>query len=113
MNLLSVEGLVKPFRIKQYSKIFPGINRTKDRFNCKKRFRKDTLLKVIAGEITPDQGKSINAKSCGFLLARTQLKPTTYREECILQSENEILQVIQRYEMALLHPEKKRNTGCL
>ena len=35
------------------------------------------------------------------------LNPQLTVEECILQSENEILQVIQRYEMALLHPEEE------
>ena len=111
MNLLSIEGVGKTFQDKAiFENISFGINQgQKIALIAKNGSGKTTLLKVIAGEITPDQGKVNQRKELriSFLAQEPSLNPQLTVEECILQSENEILQVIQRYEMALLHPEEE------
>lgn len=111
MNLLSVEGVGKTFQDKAiFENISFGINQgQKIALIAKNGSGKTTLLKVIAGEITPDQGEVNQRKELriSFLAQEPSLNPQLTVEECILQSENEILQVIQRYEMALLHPEEE------
>ena len=112
MNLLSVEGVGKTFQDKAiFKNISFGINQgQKIALIAKNGSGKTTLLKVIAGEITPDQGEVNQRKELRFLAQEPSLNPQLTVEECIPQSENEILQVIQRYEMAFCILKRKRNT---
>lgn len=109
MNLLSVEGVGKTFQDKAiFENISFGINQgQKIALIAKNGSGKTTLLKVIAGELSPDQGEVNQRKDLrvSFLAQEPILNPQLTVEECILQSGNEILQIIQRYETALLHPE--------
>ena len=111
MNLLSVEGVGKTFQDKAiFERISFGINQgQKIALIAKNGSGKTTLLKVIAGVLSPDQGEVNQRKNLrvSFLEQEPILNPTLNVEECILQSGNEILQVIQRYETALLHPEEE------
>ena len=111
MNLLSVEGVGKTFQDKAiFENISFGINQgQKIALIAKNGSGKTTLLKVIAGVLSPDQGEVNQRKDLrvSFLAQEPSLNPQLTVEECILQSGNEILQVIQRYETALLHPEEE------
>ena len=111
MNLLSVEGVGKTFQDKAiFENISFGINQgQKIALIAKNGSGKTTLLKVIAGVLSPDQGEVNQRKDLrvSFLSQEPILNPQLTVEECILQSGNEILQVIQRYETALLHPEEE------
>ncbi|MGB1449889.1 MAG: ABC-F family ATP-binding cassette domain-containing protein [Flavobacteriaceae bacterium] len=109
MNLLSVEGVGKTFQDKAiFENISFGINQgQKIALIAKNGSGKTTLLKVIAGELAPDQGEVNKRKDLriSFLAQEPQLNPSHTIEECILQSGNESIKVITRYENALLHPE--------
>ena len=111
MNLLSVEGVGKTFQDKAIlENISFGINQgQKIALIAKNGSGKTTLLKVIAGVLSPEQGEVNKRKDMrvSFLAQEPLLNPQLTVEECILQSGNEILQVIQRYETALLHPEEE------
>ena len=109
MNLLTVEGVGKTFQDKAiFEDISFGINQgQKIALIAKNGSGKTTLLKVIAGELAPDQGEVNKRKGLriSFLAQEPQLNPSHTIEECILQSGNESIKVINRYENALLHPE--------
>ena len=111
MNLLTVEGVGKTFQDKAiFENISFGINQgQKIALIAKNGSGKTTLLKVIAGVLSPDQGEVNQRKDLrvSFLAQEPILNPQLTVEECILQSGNEILQVIQRYKTALLHPEEE------
>ena len=109
MNLLSIESVGKTFQDKAiFEHISFGINQgQKIALIAKNGSGKTTLLKVIAGVLPPDHGEVNKRKGLRitYLAQEPVLNPALSVEECILQSGNEILQVIQRYETALLHPE--------
>ncbi len=68
---------------------------------------KTTLLKVITGELSPDKGEVNKRKDLriSFLAQEPQLNPSHTIEECILQSGNDNIKIINRYENALYIPK--------
>ena len=70
---------------------------------------KTTLLKIVAGQIEADQGEVNHRKGLkiSYLAQDPKLNSSLTIEECILQSDNEILSIIARYEAAMLKPENE------
>ena len=109
MNLLSVEGVAKIFRDHPvFENISFGINQgQKIALIAKNGTGKTTLLKLIAGEDTPDRG-AINMRNdlrMAYLAQEPELNGDLSIEECILQSDSPILQHIADYEKALANPD--------
>lgn len=109
MNYLSVEHISKSFgeRI-LFENISFGINSDqKIGFIAKNGTGKTTLLKIIAGEESPDSGNIVFRKQLkvSYLSQREQLDDSLTIEESILRSDNEVLGVINRYELALQNPD--------
>lgn len=109
MNLLSVEGVGKTFQDKAvFQDLSFGINQgQKIALIAKNGSGKTTLLKVVARQLSPDQGEINHRKglTISFLAQEPNLDPKRTVEECILDSGIPMLKIISRYENALLHPE--------
>ena len=105
MNLLSVEGVGKTYQDRPiFENISFGINQgQKIALIAKNGTGKTTLLKIIAGDDAPDKGEVNQRKGTriAYLAQEPVLNPIFTVEECILQSNSEIMQVIGRYEKAL------------
>ena len=109
MNLLSVEGVAKIFRDQPvFENISFGINQgQKIALIAKNGTGKTTLLKLIAGEDSPDRG-AINRRNglrFAYLAQEPLLNGELSIEECILQSDNPTLKYIADYEKSLANPE--------
>ena len=109
MNLLSVEGVAKIFRDQPvFENISFGINQgQKIALIAKNGTGKTTLLKLIAGEDSPDRG-AINRRNglrVAYLAQEPLLNGELTIEECILQSDNPTLKYIADYEKSLANPE--------
>jgi len=109
MNLLSVEGVSKIFRDQPvFENISFGINQgQKIALIAKNGTGKTTLLKLIAGEDSPDRG-AINRRNglrVAYLAQEPLLNGELTIEECILQSDNPTLKYIADYEKSLANPE--------
>ena len=109
MNLLSVEGVSKIFRDQPvFENISFGINQGhKIALIAKNGTGKTTLLKLIAGEDSPDRG-AINRRNglrVAYLAQEPLLNGELTIEECILQSDNPTLKYIADYEKSLANPE--------
>ena len=109
MNYLSVENVAKSFgeRI-LFENISFGINKDqKIGFVAKNGTGKTSLLHIIAGLDTPDDGQVISRKgiTISFLPQEPNLDPNLSIEETIFASDNRTLKVIQAYENALLSME--------
>ena len=111
MNLLTVEGVGKTFQDKAvFENISFGINQgQKIALIAKNGSGKTTLLKIVAGQIEADQGEVNHRKGLkiSYLAQNPKLNSSLTIEECILQSDNEILSIIARYEAAMLKPENE------
>ena len=109
MNLLSVEGVGKTYQDRPiFKNISFGINQgQKIALIAKNGTGKTTLLKIIAGDDAPDKGEVNQRKGTriAYLAQEPVLNPIFTVEECILQSNSEIMQVIGRYEKALNNPQ--------
>ena len=109
MNLLSIEGVGKTYQDHPvFENISFGVNQgQKIALIAKNGTGKTTLLKIIAGDDTPDKGEVNQRKGTriSYLAQEPLLNPAYTVEECILQSNNESIQVIARYEEALNNPE--------
>ena len=109
MNLLSVEGVGKTYQDHPvFENISFGINQgQKIALIAKNGTGKTTLLKIIAGDDSPDKGEVNQRKGTriAYLAQEPVLNIALTVEECILQSNNEIIHVISRYEEALNNPE--------
>ncbi|GGG28196.1 ABC transporter [Dokdonia pacifica] len=109
MNYLSVEQISKSFGERTLFKdISFGINKDqKIGFVAKNGTGKTSLLHIVAGLDTPDNGQVISRKgiTISFLPQEPDLDPTLSIEETIFSSGNKILQIIAAYEKALLHME--------
>lgn len=109
MNYLSVENIAKAYgERKLFSNISFGINEgQKVGFIAKNGTGKTSLLNILSGADSPDEGKVVYRKDIivAFLPQEPNLDPDLSIEETIFVSDNEILKVIQRYEKALLNPE--------
>ncbi len=113
MNYLSVEHIAKSYgeRI-LFEDISFGINEgQKIGFVAKNGTGKTSLLNILSGVDTPDKGAVVYRKNLNvaFLSQEPNLDLNLTIEQTILASENPILEVIQSYEKAILHPEQTEN----
>ncbi|PID68869.1 MAG: ABC transporter [Flavobacteriia bacterium] len=109
MNLLSVEHIGKSFgeRVILHDISF-GINQgQKIAFVAKNGTGKTTLLNIIAGDETADEGQIVKRTGLkiAYLSQKMTFDPQLTIEQTILNTDNPILDVIARYEKAILHPE--------
>ncbi|WP_025665991.1 ABC-F family ATP-binding cassette domain-containing protein [Aquimarina megaterium] len=109
MNYVSVENIAKGFgeRI-LFKNISFGINEgQKIGFVAKNGTGKTSLLDIVAGDEEPDEGQVVYRKNLkvAFLPQEPNLDPALTIEQTIFASDNDILQVINTYEKALLNPD--------
>ncbi|SDL42194.1 ATP-binding cassette, subfamily F, uup [Salinimicrobium catena] len=109
VNYLSVENIAKAYGERElFSKLSFGINEgQKVGFVAKNGTGKTSLLNILSGADTPDEGRVVYRKdiTTAFLPQEPNLDPNLTVEQTIFASENEILKVIERYEKALENPE--------
>lgn len=109
MNYLSVENIAKAYGERElFSNISFGINEgQKVGFVAKNGTGKTSLLNILSGADSPDEGKVVYRKdlTTAFLSQEPDLAPELTVEETIFASDNEILRVISRYEKALQNPD--------
>lgn len=109
VNYLSVENIAKSFGENPlFTNLSFGINEgQKVGFVAKNGTGKTTLLNILAGTDSPDEGRVVYRKDItySFLAQEPDLDPNLSVEETIFASDNEILKVIERYEKALENPE--------
>lgn len=110
MNYLSVENIAKAYGERElFSNISFGINEgQKVGFVAKNGTGKTSLLNILSGADSPDEGKVVYRKdlTTAFLSQEPDLAPELTVEETIFASDNEILRVISRYEKALQNPDE-------
>ena len=109
MNLVSVEGISKAYGEKVlFEPISFGINKDqKIALIAKNGSGKTSILKILAGTDTPDQG-AVNCRKdtrISFLPQEPKLDPKLTVEQAILQSGSKILNVIANYDRALENPD--------
>ena len=113
MNYLSVENISKSFgELVLFENLSFGINEgQKIGFVAKNGTGKTSILKMLAGEDSPDSGSIIYRKNIvvTYLAQEPNLNKNLTVEETIFDSENEILRVIERYETALKNPNESEN----
>ena len=109
MNLLSVEGISKAYGEHViFEPLSFGISKgQKIALIAKNGSGKTTILKIIAGQETPDAGLVNFRKGIqvSFLQQEPILDPKKTVEEIILASGNKTLELIAAYEKALFNPE--------
>lgn len=109
MNFISVENISKSFGERVlFQNISFGINANqKIAFVAKNGTGKTSILKIIAGEDTPDSGQVNFRRNCtiSFLSQNSNLDDHLTIEESIFSSNNETLKIISEYEKALKNPE--------
>jgi ATP-binding cassette subfamily F protein uup len=112
MNLLSVEGISKAYGEKIIFDLLSfGINQgQKIALIAKNGAGKTSILKIISGKDSPDNGIVTQRKGTriSFLTQEPLLPPELTIEEVILQSGNEILKTIANYEKALANPHDQQ-----
>lgn len=112
MNYLSVENIAKAYGERLlFSNISFGINEgQKIGFVAKNGTGKTSLLNILSGDDTPDEGNVVYRKgiTTAFLSQDPDLDPGLTVEQTIFASDNEILKVIERYEKALENPEDSK-----
>ncbi|MGY8944116.1 MAG: ABC-F family ATP-binding cassette domain-containing protein [Flavobacteriales bacterium] len=109
MNLVSVEGISKAYGEKVlFEPISFGINKDqKIALIAKNGSGKTSILKILAGTDTPDQG-AVNCRKdtrISFLPQEPKLDSKLTVEQAILQSGSKILNVIANYDRALENPD--------
>ncbi len=109
MNYLSVENIAKSYGERVlFKNISFGINQgQKIGFVAKNGSGKTSLLNIISGLDTPDEGAVVMRKKIrlSFLSQQPNLDENATIEESILASDNPILKLIAEYEKALQKPE--------
>ncbi len=109
MNYLSVENIGKSYGERVlFQGISFGINSgQKIGFVAKNGTGKTSLLNILSGDDTPDEGTVVFRKNLkvAFLSQEPNLDPKLTVEETIFTAENPILTIIAAYEKALLHPD--------
>lgn len=109
MNYLSVENIAKSYGERElFSNISFGINEgQKVGFVAKNGTGKTSLLNILAGTDTPDEGQVIyrNDIRVAFLSQEPDLDPHLTIEQTIFSSENPTLRIIENYEKALKNPD--------
>lgn len=105
MTYLSVENLSKSFGIKHlFENITFGLSKgDKTALVAPNGTGKSTLLRIIAGEETQDNGKVMtqNDIRIGYLMQEPKLNPDMTIREYILQGDSDINAIIQSYEEAV------------
>jgi len=109
MNLLSVEGISKAYGERViFEPLSFGVSKgQKIALIAKNGSGKTTILKIIAQQDTPDSGQVNFRKGTqiSYLPQDPALDPEKTVEEIILESGNQVLEVIADYEEALQNPE--------
>jgi len=109
MNYLSVEQIAKSYGERLlFRDISFGINEgQKIGFVAKNGTGKTSLLNILSGKDTPDEGRVVFRKNLNvaFIDQEPQLNPNLTVEETIFNTDKPILRVIEAYEKALLNPE--------
>ncbi len=109
MNYQSVENISKSYGERVlFENLSFGINKDqKIALVAKNGTGKTTLLNIIAGVDTPDDGQIISRKGLkiAYLSQKENLDENLTIEQTIFNSDNEILKVIEQYENALKNPE--------
>ena len=109
MNLLTVEGISKAYgeRVIVEPLSFGVSKGQKIALIAKNGSGKTTILKIIAQQDTPDTGQVNFRKGThiSYLPQDPALDPEKTVEEIILESGNQVLEVIADYEEALQNPE--------
>lgn len=109
MNYLSVENIAKSYGERRlFENISFGINKDqKVGFVAKNGTGKTSLLNIMAGTDTPDEGQVIyrNDIRVAFLSQEPNLDPELTIEQSIFTSENPTLKVVAQYEKAMQNPE--------
>jgi len=108
VNYLSVENIAKSYGERVlFTNISFGINEgQKVGFVAKNGTGKTSLLNILAGFDTPDEGNVVYRKNIktAFLPQEPDLDPNLTIEQTIFSSENDTLEIIKRYEAALENP---------
>ena len=108
MNYLSVENISKSYgELLLFKNISFGINSgQKIGFVAKNGTGKTSLLNILSGADTPDDGKVVYRKNLkvSFLSQEPNLNPDLSVEETIFSSDNPILKIIEAYEKAIENP---------
>lgn len=109
VNYLSVENIGKSYGERILFKgISFGINQgQKIGFVAKNGSGKTSLLNILAGTDSPDEGNVVFRKNLkvAFLSQEPNLDPNLSVEESIFNADSPILKVIEAYEKALLNPD--------
>lgn len=110
MNYLSVENIAKSYgeRI-LFNNLSFGINQgQKIGFVAKNGTGKTSLLNILSGADSPDEGEVVFRKNLktAFLSQEPNLNPELTIEETIFAADNPILKIIADYEKAILHPDE-------
>ena len=112
MNYISVENISKSYGERVlFSGISFGINKDqKIAFIAKNGTGKTSLLHILTGQDTPDEGQVItrNGIRIAFLSQHPRLNPEITVEETIFASGHPLLKIIRRYEKALENPGNTR-----
>lgn len=105
MTYLTVENLSKSFGVKQlFENLTFGLSRgDKTALVAPNGTGKSTLLKIIAGEETPDTGEVMiqNNVRVGYLEQVPELDPGMTIQEFLLHGDSEITEIVKRYERAV------------
>ncbi|MEL6916261.1 MAG: ABC-F family ATP-binding cassette domain-containing protein [Bacteroidota bacterium] len=113
MNLLTVENISKSYgELVLFSDLSFGINKDqKIALIAKNGSGKTSILNILSEQDIPDTGQVNYRKGIriSFLAQEPDLDANLTIEETIFASDNEILQVISRYEKALAHPEDEES----
>lgn len=111
MNYLSVENISKSYgELILFENLSFGINEgQKIGFVAKNGSGKTSILNILAGIDTPNSGAVVYRKNIivTYLPQDPVFNEQLTIEETILESDNEILKVIGRYEKALKNPENQ------
>lgn len=113
MNYLTVENISRSYgALTLFSNISFGINKDQRiALIAKNGSGKTSILNIMAGLDEPETGQIIKRKGIriSFLPQEPDLPPNLTIEETIFDSENEVLQVIARYENALQNTEDQES----
>lgn len=109
MNYLTVENISKSYGERTlFQELSFGINKDqKIAFVAKNGSGKTSVLNIVAGVDSPDDGQVVKRKSItiGYLSQRDNLNPELTIEESIFATENKVLSIIHDYENALNNPD--------
>jgi ATP-binding cassette subfamily F protein uup len=110
VNYLSVENISKSYGERVlFKNISFGINEgQKIGFVAKNGTGKTSLLNILSGADSPDEGNVVYRKNLkvSFLSQEPNLDPKLSIEETIFTADNPILKIIERYEKAIENPDE-------